>query len=91
LLLSCYSNLGNNFLRCSVRKGGGSEAHVAEGWQLGGSLWGVLGGVVREDSDAVEWAVVLGVVQPALEAVGTFTSDAHTDNVRGTAAATPHR
>jgi len=37
---------------------------------------------VGEDGDAVEGAVVLRVVQPALEAVGTFTPDADANDVR---------
>ena len=35
-----------------------------------------------EDGDAVEWAVVLRVVQPALEAVRTLATDANADDVR---------
>ena len=38
-----------------------------------------------EDGDAVEGAVVLGVVQPALEAVGAVAADADAHNVRGAA------
>ena len=61
---------------------GWTRAYVAEGGQLGVGVRGVLGGVVGEDGDAVEGAVVLGVVQPALEAVGTFAADSNAHNVR---------
>lgn len=39
-----------------------------------------------EDSDAVEGAVVLWVVQPALETVGAMTPDPYAHDVRGAAA-----
>ena len=40
---------------------------------------------MRENGDAVEGAVVFGVVQPALQAVGALSADADTQDVRGAA------
>ena len=64
--------------------------HVAEGGQGGGGVGRVLGRVVREDGDAVEGAVVLGVVQPALEAVGALATDANANDVGGAAHSQRH-
>ena len=56
-------------------------AHVTKGGELGTGSRGVLGCVVGEDGDAIEGAVVLGVVQPTLEAMGAVASDADADDV----------
>mmetsp|Transcript_10143 Transcript_10143/g.27656 ORF Transcript_10143/g.27656 Transcript_10143/m.27656 type:complete len:447 (+) Transcript_10143:428-1768(+) len=58
-----------------------SVAH-AKGWELLRSFRAVLLGVIGEDCDSVEWAVLLREVEPALEAVGALSSDAQTNNVR---------
>jgi hypothetical protein len=56
-----------------------------ESWQLLGGLGLVVGGVVGEDGGAVEGAVVLREVQPALvtDAVRAGTTDTNTNNVGG--------
>lgn len=58
---------------------------LVESRQLSILLGLVVGGVVGEDGGAVEGAVVLGEVQPALvtDTVGTGTTQANTDNVCG--------
>ena len=60
---------------------GAVRTYVTEGWELCIGSRCVLGRVVREDSDAVEWAVVLRIVEPTLEAVGAVTPDADAHNV----------
>ena len=64
---------------------GFKRAYITECGELRVGSGRVLGGIVREDSDAVEGAVILWVVQPTLEAVGAVPPDANADNVRGTA------
>lgn len=66
----------------ALRLGAVSEL---KGGQLLGGLGLVVGGVVGEDGGTVEWAVILGEVQPALvaDAVGAGTTDTNTDNVGG--------
>mmetsp|Transcript_14864 Transcript_14864/g.41788 ORF Transcript_14864/g.41788 Transcript_14864/m.41788 type:complete len:575 (-) Transcript_14864:45-1769(-) len=59
----------------------GAAVGCAKGGQLGARLGAVLLGVMAEDGGAVERAVVLGVVQPALLAVGGLPADAEADNV----------
>ena len=61
------------------------KAYIAKGGQLCVSGGGVLGGIVGEDCDAIEGAVVLWVVQPALQAMRTLAPDANANNVRRTA------
>jgi hypothetical protein len=67
--------------------GGGGLAAVGEleSGQLLAGLGLVVGRVVGEDGGAVEGAVVLGEVQPALvtDALGALTADTNTDNVGG--------
>mmetsp|Transcript_19396 Transcript_19396/g.61731 ORF Transcript_19396/g.61731 Transcript_19396/m.61731 type:complete len:540 (+) Transcript_19396:304-1923(+) len=54
---------------------------AAQRGQLLGRLGDVVIGVVREDRGAVEGAVVLGVVEPALGVMRVLTADAETDDV----------
>ena len=60
-------------------------AHVTEGGELCIGGRSVLGGVMGEDGDAVEWTVVLRVVQPALQSVGAVPPDANPHDVGGAA------
>lgn len=59
---------------------------MTEGGQL--DVWRrrVLGRIMREDGDPVEGAVVLRIVQPALQAVRAVPPDPDADNVRGATA-----
>lgn len=68
-----------------LRTVGINGAHQAECGQ--GCVWAgaVLGGVVGEDGGAVEGAVVLREVQPALEAVRALPSYPNADDVGGAA------
>lgn len=61
--------------------GGEGATHQAQGGQLLVGRWAVLGRVVAEDGGAVEGAVVLGVVQPALGVVRAVAADAQADDV----------
>lgn len=68
-----------------LRGGGLAAVGELEGGQLLAGLGLVVGGVVGEDGGAVEGAVVLGEVQPALvaDALGTQATDTDTDDVGG--------
>jgi len=61
-------------------------SYQAHSLELGAVSRAVVLGVVAEDGGAVEGAVVLGEVQPALEAVRALSSDTQPDDVGGTAA-----
>ena len=62
--------------------GKGGRGYQAQGWQHLIGSWAVLGRVVAEDGGAVEGAVILGVVQPALGVVRAHASNAQPDDVR---------
>ena len=55
--------------------------HQAEVGQAGVGSRAILGGVVGEDGGTVEGAVVLGEVQPTLEAMRARAPDADANNV----------
>ncbi|KAI6762824.1 hypothetical protein HG530_008804 [Fusarium avenaceum] len=67
----------------SLRRGSLLTVGEVESGELGVLLRLVVGGVVGEDGGAVEGAVVLGEVQPALvtDALRALTSDTDTNNV----------
>ena len=69
----------------SARQPAKVGTYHAEGGQLHIGGGGVLVGVVGEHSGAVEGAVVLGEVQPALEPVGALAAHADAHDVRGAA------
>ena len=60
-------------------------AHQAQRGQRGAGVRAVVGRVVGEHGGAVEGAVVLGEVQPALEPMRARAPDANAHDVRGAA------
>lgn len=60
-------------------------AHQAEGGQACTRGGAIFGGIVGENSGTVEGAVVLGEVQPTLEAVRALATDANPNDMRRTA------
>ena len=73
-----------NTKRCRI-------AYSADSLELDAICGAVVLGIVAEDGGAVEGAVVLWEVQPALEAVRAVSSDTQTNDVRRAAAQTAVR